>query len=123
MPIKRGDRASQIGFDRNFDSIGFDFSGDMMFPQVGVTKTPASGFVGLFFTVVPLDRAFRVVRPGCEVGLVDHLERERLLQPASLVPCLQHGVNRIAEMEGRRFGLLHFEHVAEVELQPALQEQ
>ena len=48
------------------------------------------------------------------------LERERLLQPACLVPGFQHGMNRATDMERGRFGFLESKHIAEVELQTTL---
>ena len=95
----------------------------MGFPQVGVDETPASGFVVILFAGFPEDFAFGIVRPCFCIGIMSLFERERFEQPSSLVPCLEDGVNRITKVERGCLWLLELEHVAEIELQPALQKQ
>ena len=91
--------AGKIGLNGHFHGIGFGERHGGVLPDVGVAQSPAGGLVVLFFTGLPLDGAFGGVRPGLLVVLVNFLERERLLQPACLVPCLQDGMHRAAKME------------------------
>lgn len=113
----------KIGFHGHFHGVGFDGRHRTALPDVGVTKTPARGLFLFFLTGLPKNHTFGDVRPCLGVCVVQFPERERFIKPSALAPCLQRGMNRIADMKGGGLGLLDTEDVAKVELQPTLQKE
>ncbi len=126
--IEDADEAGQtvlrkVGFHGHFHGVGFDGRHRTALPDVGVTKTPARGLFLFFLTRLPRNDSFGDVRPCLGVCVVQFPERERFIKPSGLAPCLQRGVNRIADMQGGGLGLLETEDVAKVKLQPTLQKE
>ena len=113
----------EIGFNRHFYGVWFDSCHRTALPDVGIAESPSCGFLCVLLARFPIDGTFVIVCPGFGELVVEFFQRERFIQPACLIPCLQCGVNRIADMKCGSLGLLELGHIAEEELQPTLQKQ
>lgn len=112
----------EIGFHGYFNGIGFGVGRQVGFPQVSLAKPPA-GLLLVLLVTVPIHGVLLLICPRFGELVMESFQRERFVEPARLVPGLQCGVNRIADMEGWCSGFAEAEHVTEIELQPALQKR